>query len=108
MTALLHEHRVALVFRQYAYLRTGSPDLRRADENSLQLAFSGTLFEIGVRVDVCDAAIDLPAVSVSLYREIHQPKAFLLRIGDVLGEKNCARACAENRLRPRKVAQRLF
>ena len=62
--------------------------------------------EILSRFDLTDGAIDLATVAVAFDGEVHQVQAFLARMRDVGGQKNNARAGAENRLRLAELSQR--
>src|SRR5580658_5523197 len=108
MSALFDQHRVPFILCQNPYARTGTPDYRGPDEHRFHVTGARTLLKIGVRMNSCHPAVDLPSISIALDSEIDDAEAFLGRLQHFLREKNRSRARAEYRLLAREHAQRFF
>src|SRR5947208_1549425 len=98
MAALLEQNGVAGVTSEDAHIVPRAADDGRADEDGLELAGRGALFEGGLGGDFGDAAIDLATVAVALDRDIDEAEAFLRRAGDFVGHEDGAGTGSEDRL----------
>src|SRR5579871_502463 len=89
MTTLLHQNRIILVSSPHFGRWTGALDDRRSDENRFQVLVEA------FRMESCNAAVQLPAIAVTLNADVHQPQGFLHRIADVGRQQDGARPGTE-------------
>ena len=108
MPALFDQHRVTLILCQNPHIGARAPDDGSADEDRFHIARTRALLKIGVRVDVCDPAVDLPPVPVAFDSEVHQAKALLSWIVHFLREQNRSRARTEDGFLTRELEERFF
>src|ERR1035438_2707389 len=108
MPPLFDQHRVTFILCQNPYIGTGAPDDGCANEDGFYVAGASSLLKIIARLDIGDTAIDLPAVSIALNREIDHAETFLRRILHFFGEKYGSCASSKNRLLLRKLPQWFF
>ena len=72
ITPLLDQYRVALIIRQNSHSVVHVTDNRSPNEDRLHFAGSCAIFEVWKRLELHDAAIDLPAVGVALDRNVYE------------------------------------
>jgi len=99
--ALADQHRVALIPCEDLRAVSRAPD----DGSPYEDSFQGPV--IRPEWDHRYAAIDLTAVGVSLYRQIHESERRLRRIQYFTGNQDGARACSKYRFHFAELAQRL-
>ena len=96
VAALFHQHRVALVGRQYVSLWPHAANDRRTNEHGFEFAGMRALLEFRLGCKVSDTAVDLAAIAVSLYCQIHQSQTLLRRVSDFAGQQDSPGAGAED------------
>src|ERR1051326_2480560 len=88
VAALLDQNRIALIGSQHVDIRSHVSDYGRANEDGLEFAGVRPLSKSGFRRELSYAAIDLAAIAVTLYRQIHKRQTLLGRVRDLRREEN--------------------
>ena len=77
MAALLDQNRIALISSQHADVRSNEADYGRANENGFEIAGVRPLGEVGLRHELGNTTIDLAAVRITLYCQVHKRQTLL-------------------------------
>src|SRR5689334_19223050 len=77
VAALFYQYLFAPVASQHLGFGTRTADDGRADEYRFHVAGAGPPDEIAFRLDLRYTAVELPAITVTLYPDIHQCQALL-------------------------------